>query len=472
MSFEQRIDLRLTQKLALTPQLQLHLKLLQLPQLELNQYIQLELMENPLLELEEEESQVLEIETSSEEKEPLVIDKIEKIIIDDYFSERANDGRDLGYFNPGLEEKPNFETFLSQKMDLWEHLNWQLRLSNAEKRIRHVAEIVIGNIDEDGYLKASDEEIAQHAMTDLDTVKEAIMLIQDFDPPGVASRDLKECLLLQLKALGLENSIVSSMITNHLEDIQKKKYGKLSKIFNITIEEVLNALKIIEKLDPRPGRNFAITTSSPLIPDVYVKKVDNEYQIILNDEGIPKIKLNNFYREMFNAKKVSSEERVFLKEKLRRAIDLLKGLEQRNKTIYRVTESLVNFQIEFFGRGVKFLKPLTLKDLAKNLGLHESTISRVTSNKYLACDHGVFSFKFFFNNALPSKDGVVSTSKVKELIRKVIEEENPEHPLSDIEIVEILKKEGINIARRTVAKYREELKLPSKSLRRGIKRKE
>ncbi|MCX8033853.1 MAG: RNA polymerase factor sigma-54 [Thermodesulfovibrio sp.] len=469
MALEQRVDLRLTQKLALTPQLQMQLKLLQLPQLELSQYIQLEIMENPLLELEEEEEQALELEKSFGDEEPLVIDKIEKIIIDDYFSERADDGRDLGYFNPGLEDKPNFELFYSKRTDLWEHLIWQLRLSNAEDKVRLIAEIVIGNIDEDGYLRASEEEIAKLADTDLDTVKAAISLVQDFDPPGVGARDLKECLLLQLRALGLENSLVASIIAEHLEDVQRKKYEKISKRFNLSIEDIINAIKIIEKLEPRPGRNFAVIPHSFPVPDVHVKKIDEEYQIILNDEGIPKIKLNNLYKEMVEAKTLPLEERKFLKEKFRNAIELLKGLEQRNRTIYRVTESLIKFQKEFFDKGINFLNPLNLRDIAEDLGLHESTISRVTSNKYLSCDHGIFSFKFFFSNALPSKTGAISTSRVKEFIRKIIDKENPENPFSDSDIVEILKKEGIDIARRTVAKYREELKIPSKSLRRSKK---
>lgn len=467
MALEQRIDLRLTQKLALTPQLQMQLKLLQLPQLELSQYIQLEILENPLLEVEEEEEIKIDFhEENLEEREPVLIDKIDKIIIDDYFSDRADDGRDLGYYNPGIDEKPNFELFCAKSTDLWDHLIWQLRLSNADDRVRLVAEIVIGNIDEDGYLKASEEEIAKIAEADLETVREAISLVQDFDPPGVAARDLRECLLLQVKALGLHNSVVNLIISEHLEDVQKKRYEKLSKKFNLPMEDILNAIKIIEKLEPRPGRNFASTTSSIPVPDVYIKRVDDSYQIILNEEGLPKIRLSNLYKEMLEAKKLSSEERRFIKEKFKRAIELLRGLEQRNRTIYRVAESLLKFQRDFFEKGMNFLKPLNLRDIAEDLGLHESTISRVTSNKYLACDHGIFSFKFFFTNALPSKTGSVSTSTVKELIRKIIEKEEPSNPLSDSDIAELLKKEGIDIARRTVAKYREELKIPPKSIRR------
>lgn len=466
MALEQRVDLRLTQKLALTPQLQMQLKLLQLPQLELSQYLQLELMENPLLELEEDHEDDAVQESFTDEIEPIVIDKIEKIIIDDYFSDRADDGRDLGYFNPGIENKPSFELFYSTSTDLWEHLTWQLRLSRADDKIRLVAEIVIGNIDEDGYLKASEQEISKLAEVDFDTVKRAISLIQEFDPSGVGARDLKECLLLQLKSLDLENTIVKILVEEHLEDIQKKKYDKLAKKFNVSINEIINAVKIIEKLEPRPGRNFAKAASTIPVPDVYIQKIEDEYQIILNEEGLPKLRLNNFYYELYKARNIPSEEKKFLKEKFKNAVDLLKSLEQRNRTIYRVAESLLKFQRDFFDKGVSHLKPLNLRILSSDLGLHESTISRVTSNKYLACDHGVFSFKFFFSNALQSTEGAICTSKVKELIQRIISEENVENPLSDNDIVEILKKQGIDIARRTVAKYREDLKIPPKSQRR------
>ncbi|MDI1472012.1 MAG: RNA polymerase factor sigma-54 [Thermodesulfovibrio sp.] len=465
MALEQRVDLRLTQKLALTPQLQMQLKLLQLPQLELSQYLQIELLENPLLELDEETESSEEAELTQTEDEPIIINKIENIIVDEYFNERADDGRDLGYFNPGIEEKPSFELFYSTSKDLWEHLLWQLRLNKSDDRIRLVAEIVIGNIDEDGYLKATEEEIAKLAETDLETARKAISLVQEFDPPGVGARDLKECLLLQIKNLGLEQTIIYSIVEEHLEDLQRKKYEKIAKRFNVSIDEIFQAIKIIEKLEPRPGRNFAQGASFTPVPDVYIKKVNDEYQIILNDEGIPKIRLSNLYNELVKSYKLSAEERKFFKEKFKNAVDLLKSLEQRNRTIYRVTESLIKFQREFFDKGISHLKPLNLRDIAEDIGLHESTISRVTSNKYLACDHGIFSFKFFFGNALNSSTGAICSSKVKELIQKIISEENPENPLSDSEISEILKKQGIDIARRTVAKYREELKIPPKSIR-------
>ncbi|HOA82518.1 MAG TPA: RNA polymerase factor sigma-54 [Thermodesulfovibrio thiophilus] len=466
MALEQRADLRLTQKLALTPQLQLQLKLLQLPQLELSQYIQLELMENPMLELDEDLENIQEKEQTVEESdEPLAVDKLEKIMIDDYFTERADDGRDLGYFNPGIEEKPSFELFYSTTDDLWQHLLWQLRLSKAPDKIRVVAEMVIGNIDEDGYLKATEEEIAKMSETDIESVKKAIEVVQGFDPAGVGARNLKECLILQIRALGLENTIIKSVIEEYLDDIKKKKYEHIARKLAISIDEVLKAVKIIEKLEPRPGRNFSKTMVNVPVPDVYVNKVEGQYQIILNDEGIPKLRLNKLYRQLFTEKKLQTQERKYLKEKFKNAVEFLKSLEQRNKTIYRVTESLLKFQKDFFDKGVSYLRPLNLRDVAGELGLHESTISRVTSNKYLACDHGIFNFKFFFSNALSSNQGNVSTTLVKELIQNIINEEKAENPFSDKEIAEILQKRGIDIARRTVAKYREELKIPPKPLR-------
>jgi len=466
MALEQRADLRLTQKLALTPQLQLQLKLLQLPQLELSQYIQLELMENPMLELDEDLENIQEKEQTVEESdEPLAVDKLEKIMIDDYFTERADDGRDLGYFNPGIEEKPSFELFYSTTDDLWQHLLWQLRLSKAPDKIRVVAEMVIGNIDEDGYLKATEEEIAKMSETDIESVKKAIEVVQGFDPAGVGARNLKECLILQIRALGLENTIIKFVIEEYLDDIKKKKYEHIARKLAISIDEVLKAVKIIEKLEPRPGRNFSKTMVNVPVPDVYVNKVEGQYQIILNDEGIPKLRLNKLYRQLFTEKQLQTQERKYLKEKFKNAVEFLKSLEQRNKTIYRVTESLLKFQKDFFDKGVSYLRPLNLRDVAGELGLHESTISRVTSNKYLACEHGIFNFKFFFSNALSSNQGNVSTTLVKELIQNIINEEKAENPFSDKEIAEILQKRGIDIARRTVAKYREELKIPPKPLR-------
>ncbi|MCX7913386.1 MAG: RNA polymerase factor sigma-54 [Thermodesulfovibrionales bacterium] len=476
MALENRLDLRLTQKLILTPQLQLAIKLLQLTQLELSQLLTQELTENPFLEELEEEAEAQGITTIQEEEakgdssESDFESPLENLFIfnvDEYFSERSNDGRDLGYFNPGLEETPSFELFKHKKTSLQEHLLWQLMLSSASEDIRKVAEFLIGNIDEDGYLKLSEEEIIQHTGADRDIINKALAVIQDFDPTGVGARDLKECLLIQIKALNLQGSIVEKIIMDNLEDLCRKRYAQIAKLYGLTHEELNNALKIIRGLEPRPGRSFSSDEVIYIVPDVYIFKVEGTYQIVLNDDGLPKMRLNNQYRKLLTQKSsLSKEERMFLKEKMRSAIELMKSLQQRNRTIYKVAESILNFQKDFFDRGIQYLKPLTLKDVAADIKMHESTISRVTSSKFLSCSHGIFSFKYFFSSSISSEDGQVSSTTVKDLIKKIVSEENPKNPLSDQAIADKLAEYNIKIARRTVAKYREALKIPQQSFRR------
>ena len=477
MALESRLELKLSQKLILTPQLQMAIKLLQMPQLELSQTLTMELTENPFLEesmdalsseeltSEEQASQEQAVDERDDSEIPL--EGLSTFTSDDYFEERSSDGRDLGYFTPGSVEHPSFEQFLSSSADLYDHLIWQLRMSREEDEIRRVAEIIIANIDENGYLTVTDEEIQRIAQTSPEIVEEAVMLVQGFDPPGIAAHDLKECLLLQLKSLDLLGTLVETLVINHLELISRKKYQNIARLCNVTIEDVMAAVKILEGLDPKPARNFSTAAANYITPDVYIVKTDEGHQILLNDEGLPKLRINSYYHRLLTQKDlVSKEERQFLEEKLRSAVWLIKSLDQRNKTIYRVTESILNYQNDFFERGVNHLKPLNLKDIATELSLHESTISRVTSSKYLACPHGIYSFKYFFSNAIPSDSGELSSTSVKEMIRKIIAEENPASPLSDMKIVDIFKSQNITIARRTIAKYREELKIPPQSQRR------
>ncbi len=474
MALENRLDLRLSQKLILTPQLQQAIKLLQMPQLELSQVLNQELVDNPFLEESVEEP---ETEEATGEETPVAapdevfdteifFDNIASFSVDDYFDERSSDGRDLGYFSPGVDEQPSYELFYSKKPDLYDHLLWQLRLCNSDDHVRMAAEAVIGNVDEDGYLRTSEEELASALDTDIGTVKAAIALVQSFDPPGVAARDLKECLLLQLNALNLGETLVGKIVGSHMGLVERKKYNNLAKQYNATLDDIMTAVKIIEGLEPRPGRIFSSTETNYVVPDVYINKTDEGYQIVLNEEGMPKLVLNNSYRKLLMRKDMlTKEEREFLKEKLKRATDLIKSLDQRNKTIYKVSASILKFQSDFFDRGMQFLKPLNLKDIATDIGMHESTISRVTSNKFLSCDHGVSSFRFFFSSAIQSDTGDVSSTLVKDLIKRVIVEEDAMHPYSDQMIVDKLKEQNINIARRTVAKYREELKIPPQNQR-------
>lgn len=471
MALESRLDLKLSQKLILTPQLQQAIKLLQMPQIELAQSLNQELIENPFLE---EAAEDQETEGYREEDEnisvrddmELPLEDLVNFGVDEYFEERSSDGRDLGYFAPDVEEQPSYEIFYTRKPDLYDHLLWQLRLSSADDELRKIAEAAIGNIDEDGYLRATEEEMAASFDVSVDKVRAAISLVQSFDPPGVGARDLKECLLLQLNALNLGGTLIEKIVTNNIEDLQKKRYSSIAKQYDSPVDDIMAAVKIIEGLEPRPGRMFFSGETNYIAPDVFINRTDGEYEIILNDDGMPKLRLNNGYRKLLLKKgELTKEEREFLKEKLKRAAELIKSLDQRNRTIYRVAESILKFQRDFFDNGVRYLKPLNLKDVAVDISMHESTISRVTSNKFLACNYGIFSFRYFFSSAVQSGNGEVSSTSVKSMIKNIVTEEDPKKSMSDKMIADRLKAHNINIARRTVAKYREELKIPPQNMR-------
>ena len=472
MAQEQRLELKLSQKLILTPQLQQSIKLLQLPLLELTQDINQELMNNPLLEEgveREAENKNESVGTSEEEKykEPssdieTPLEKIFGFTSDNYFEERESDGRDFGYFTDGTEENTSPFERNRGKTDLYEHLLWQLRLSSIPEKIGQAAEIIINNLDDDGYLQASIEEIAELSKVDIESANSSLSYVQSLDPSGVGSRNLQECLLLQLEPLNLKDSLVEKILVEGFAELEGKKYKQLAAKLKTSLEDLFAAIKIIEALEPRPGRNYSSDEPVHIIPDVYVEESEGTFIITLNDEGVPRLRLSNYYRKLLaNKKSLGPEEKQFLEDKLRSAIWLLRSLDQRNKTIYKVTESILKFQDDFFRKGAKYLKPLNLRDVAEDLGMHESTISRVTSNKYIQCPHGLLNFRFFFSNAVATDRGSISSSIVKNLIKKIISEEDPQHPLNDQKIVELLKSRGIQVARRTAAKYREELKITS-----------
>jgi len=472
MEMEAKLELKLSQKLILTPQLQQSIKLLQLPQLELSHTLNQELIENPFLEeiieKEPEEKTAAAEKTDESTQEPVEdvetpLEKMFGFTTDEYFEERESDGRDFGYFSSDSEIPVSFERN-NKKMGLYEYLLWQLRLTRTSSEfVSKTAEVIIGNLDGDGYLQASIEEIAKLAETDIETAEAALSLIHDFDPPGVCARSLQECLLLQLKHLDLRNTLVEKILTDGFSELEKKKYKQLANKFKVSVDDILTAVKIIEGLEPRPGRNYSNEDVVYIAPDVYVMEdSEGKFIIALNDEGIPRLRLSNYYRMLLSKKNaLKQEEKQFLDEKLRSAIWLLKSLEQRNKTIYRVTENILKFQEEFFRKGIKYLKPLNLRDIASELGMHESTISRVTSNKYMQCPQGLFDFKFFFSSAVPTVDGNVSSTIVRDTIKQLIAKEDPNTPLSDEDLANALKNLNIRIARRTIAKYRETLKIPS-----------
>jgi len=476
MALESRLELRLSQRLILTPQLQQAIKLLQLPHLELTEFLNQELMENPFLE--ESADEVPAEELTQEEKESVEeednyedagapLEKLLNFTVDEYFEERGFDGRDLGYFNPGTNEIPSFEQFLWKKPDLYDHLLWQLRLSHTPEDLRKTGEIIIGNIDENGYLAASMEEIQKAAEVPMESVESALFLIQTFDPPGVAARTVTECLLLQLRTLNLKDTLVEKIVVHNMEELEKKKYAAIAQQYALPLKDVLAAVKIIEGLEPKPGRNFSNADTNYITPDVYLFKTADGYQIILNDEGVPRLRVSSYYKKLVQQdNSFPKEDKQFFIEKLRSAVGLIKGLDQRSRTIYRVTETLIDLQRDFFEKGVAELKPLTLKDVASILDLHESTISRVTSNKFLSCERGTFSFRYLFSSALQSGMGNVSSTSVKDIIKKIVTEEDAKKPMSDRHVADMLRKNGVVIARRTVAKYREEMSIPPQSQRR------
>jgi len=477
MAHEQKLELRLSQRLILTPQLQQSIRLLQLPLLELTQDINQELMNNPMLEEGPENEPEAKQETTvgSSEEAPYKessndieapLEKIFGFTTDNYFEERESDGRDLGYFGDTTEETTSYFERKRETEDLYEHLLWQLRLSHASEKVGRVAEMIINNLNQDGYLQASLAEIAELEDLNIKTVEEALLVVQELDPTGVGARDIQECLLLQLKPLGLQDTLVEKILIESFPELEQKKFKQLASKLKIPIKEVFEAIKIIEGLEPRPGRNFSGDEPVHIIPDVYVEESEGKFIISLNDEGIPKLRLSHYYRKLLaNKKSLGPEEKQFLEDKLRAAVWLLKSLDQRNKTIYRVTESILEFQGDFFRKGFTYLKPLNLKVIANDLELHESTISRVTSNKYIQCPQGLLSFRFFFSNAVPMGGGSISSSTVKNIIKEIIENEDHNKPLNDKKIVDMLNEKNITLARRTAAKYREELKIPSHTKR-------
>ncbi len=477
MALHQRLEVKMLQKLILTPQLQQAIKLLQLPQVELSQEINNELMENPFLEETVDEpvqgeedlppGSMDEETFQASEASEAALDQLMGFGSDEYFDSRSFDGRDLGYFSPDTNPVQSMDQYVSQGTDLYDHLNWQLRLSLPEGDLRNAAETVIGNIDENGFLRATVEDIANYSDVSQEIAEEAIRLVQGFDPAGIGARDIKECLVLQLRPIGLSGTLVENLILNNLKDIEKRKYKYLASQYQCSVDEIQEAVHIIENLEPRPGGSMSGIQPIYIKPDVYVVRDEDDFRIILNDDNVPGIRINSYYRRLLaNRNSLKKEEREFLTERLKSAVWLIKSLDHRNKTIYRVTESILNFQRDFFEQGVAAMKPLNLRDVAQDLDMHESTISRTTSNKYLSCSHGLFGFRYFFSSGVQGEYGTVSSTSIKEMVRKIVEEENPRKPLSDQKIADMLKKLNVKVARRTVAKYRDELNIPPQSLRR------
>ena len=479
MAFELKQNLKLSQQLIMTPQLQQAIKLLQLCRLELVDAINQEIEENPLLEevsadegSEDTANIDFEKDILSDERENIkAVEYTEEINVEKETGtgteefDWANYLEDYGpvgvtYGGPDSEET-SWENILTEGQSLANHLTWQMMLSSFSEEEERVGHQIIGNIDPNGYLCATVQEIAALENVNEEFVEAVLKKVQEFDPPGIAARNLQECLLIQAKILGVENKIIEIIIRESLKDLELKNYAHIAHKLKVPLKEVEIAVLLISKMNPRPGSIYSEERTQSIVPDVYVVKTGDEYKLILNDDGLPRLRISNFYREIMGGLSAHSHNEAengkkYIKDKVQSATWLIKSIQQRQNTIYKVAESIVKFQKDFFDQGIDHLKPLVLRDVANDIEMHESTISRVVNNKYMHTPQGIFEMKYFFGSSIKRTfEGPIAAKSVQEEIRQIINSEKNRKPYSDCEIVEILKAKGINIARRTVAKYRE-----------------
>ncbi|HOC46706.1 MAG: RNA polymerase factor sigma-54 [Syntrophorhabdaceae bacterium] len=445
------LELKQTQKLSpvLTQQLQQAIKLLQLSKLELVEAIELEMKENPILEIRDEEVRPEPEETQDDKKE------IQELL------DRYSPSED--YFPGEEKEAPDYENMVRKTYNLRDHLRWQIGLSDFDPRERVVAEWIIENIDDNGYLVCSLDEIARDSGFSLEALEPVLRKVQKLDPAGVGARDLKECILIQYELSGQKDPVFYTVVSSHFDLIQRNNLKGIAKATGFSIKKIKEILERIKSFDPKPGRNFSDEFISYIVPDVYVAKGEEGYEIALNNDDIPELRMSRYYLGLATDRKVSGETKRYIKNKMKQAEWFIKSIQQRQRTLFLVAESIVNFQMEFFDKGLRSLKPLILKDVAQDVGVHESTVSRITTSKYMSTPHGVYEMKFFFPTSINTGDGdSLSTNVVMDLIAELVKKEDKKKPLTDDEIARTLKSlHDINIARRTVAKYREILNIRS-----------
>ena len=527
MAPELKQQLRLTQQLVMTPQLQQAIKLLQLNQLELVDLVQQELQENPVLEeadLEEEtqgerddatpedleeapdthsagaendpsaaaESGEAEVETAEgaespadetvgandtgadaggDDLGPSNADKIADIEWEAYLDSHPQTGLESRVAG-GEDDRPSLEATYARRPSLAEHLDWQLQVTDLSPEELEISRWVIGNIDDRGYLRATIEEIARQAGVCEGDVENVVGIIQGLDPTGVGARDIRECLLIQIDSLKIGDDLVRTIVDEHIDLLKKRDFRGLSRATGVEIGVVAAAVKVISGLEPRPGRGFGGEGPVYITPDIYLYKVGDDFHVLLNEDGLPKLKISSMYRDVLTGGLVGDLEKdtkSYVHDKVRSAIWLIKSIHQRQRTIYKVMQSIIQYQRDFFEHGVAHLKPLNLRDVADDIEMHESTVSRVTTNKYVHTPQGIFELKYFFNSSIRKLDGQsVASESVKERIGRLIRNEDPRRPLSDQRISEMLRVADINIARRTVTKYREALNILSSTKRRQV----
>ena len=509
---EHKLSLRVQQKQVLTPGLVQMVSLLTLNKLELTEMIQQELVQNPVLE---EGTEIVEI--NQEEAEQERKDSVEQSIsdgdntdaqyavvsdrevtvehtidspptepeaaddpyadidfqsFDNYLNDGASRPRETEIF-----EKPSFENFLAKPQTLTDHLEWQLGLATVDERVRLACHSIIGNLNEDGYLCAVDEtgreipvtleEIAESGEHPLEDVQAALLVVQRFDPAGVAARDLRECLLIQLRVLGEEESMAVDIVREHLHKVQNKQFKEIAKAMGKPLDDIMEELEIIKALDPRPGQRYNRSEPRLIETDVFIVKVGAEYSVVTNEDEVPQLRLSTTYRHMLERDSLNKDVKNYVKDCFKSAVQLLKNIEQRKHIIVKVCEAVIRRQGDFLDRGIDCLKPMMIKDVAEEVGVHPSTVSRAVANKYAHTPQGVFELRYFFSEAVngPMGNGT-SLLIVKRKVKKFIETEDPRNPLTDEKIAHMLKDEGISVTRRSITKYREDLKIPSTHQRR------
>lgn len=503
----------------MTPQMQLSIKLLQMNTLEMEQLARQEILENPFLEIEEEEDEAESgpaveeeeketastatvaptdslpaderpgeetgdtrtdtTEAASDEADPVpppldsnegaeTFDNVD-VEWDNYFEERQTR---FASVRQQPEEDRDFTEYTATRRSLYDHLMWQLRVSALEQKDREIGEFLIGNIDDNGYLNTTVEETALRFDASTEQVEHVLGIIQTFDPTGVGARNLAECLLIQLESRGLKDPIYRAILTEHFDRLGRQKFGEIAHRLNVEEERVFEVLREIRRCEPKPGRSITKDTPRYVEPDIFVKKIDNRYHYFLDEGDLRHLHINGYYRHLMQSGDgMTNEERDYYREKYRSAVWLIRNIERRKGTILRVTEAIMEFQKDFLEKGTEHLRPLTLRQIAETVGMHEATIARVTANKYVETPRGVFPLKYFFSSSLDRSDGgSVSSRSVKEIIRKMIVKENTRAPLTDSAIAKTLEQRGFKIARRTVAKYRDSLKILPANLRRKTER--
>lgn len=470
MKMNFNLNLAQTQKLIMTPELKQAIEILQYNAMELNEFINEELLNNPILE---KVSQTIEStdtpdETTKESEFEYDLDRGNNKEVDwedlvNYFDEpRYNLGA-----SKEIAEDINYDNFVADEESLKDFLLMQLKFAGLDSEVMAICEYIIENIDDNGYLKMNNEEAMLVFNQSHENIENMVKLIQTFDPPGVGARNIRECLLIQLYQQGFEESLEETLVLNHLEALGEKKFAQIAKLLEEEPERIQMAYDFIKTLEPKPGRSFgSLRDIRYVVPDVYVEKIKDEYVVLVNDATAPKLQVNDFYKKMLNQLTRDTLTSEYLSKNLQSALRIIKSIEQRRNTIARVCTAIVAYQIEFFEKGLLYLKPLNLKDIADEIEVHESTVSRAVNGKYIQCPNGLFEIKYFFQSGVKGSGGEgISSESVKAVIKSMVDAENAKKPLSDQAIADALVKQGINISRRTVAKYRDELDIAPSSKR-------